>query len=811
MANDVVKALITNSYLEDIAGAIREKGGASGDLLPSEMPSAIMSISGGSVLQEKIVNPTGDVVNVLPDSGYNGLSRVTVNAIDLQSKEVNPSGDVQIVEADVGKSGLSSVRVNAVALQQKVATPTAEAQQITPDSGYTGLSRVTVGAVNPILAQEKTVNPATEQITVEPDGAYNCLSRVIVSGAALQVKSVTPSASAQTIEPDEQFIGLSKVNVAASSPLELQTKNVNPSSSPQQITADQGYDALEQVNITAANLQSKTVIPNNTQQQVTPDSGYYGLSSVIVNATSVGNYQTKTVEVNQIDQVVEPDYGYDALESVAVKAAILQDKIVTPTQEQQTVLPDSGYYGLSSVTVEAGGGGGVYLARIYVATPPTKTSYYVGEVLNLTGIVVKGVMSDGTEIDITSSVTKVPANGQTLSATDERVNISYTWSGAESIYATSQSITVVPAHSVYGAVWDGASHNTWTRTDDAASFSNPQPYYAGMSETPSSPFDNIQPWAGMVRSENADAGTVVSIPKFYYKMDYADPTNTLGLKIQIAPASNGAEWASSNGFHCSPAHMDRGDGTGERDVIYVGRYHCGNSNYKSVTGVKPKTSITRSVFRSNIHNLGTSIWQWDYATLVTIWMLYLVEFANWNSQEKIGGGCSETTSTSSEPYNMGSTDSMPYHTGTTSGGIGSTIYGANQYRNIENLWGNVQDWCDGLYFNGVNVYGILNPAQFSDDANGTLIGVRPTTTNYIKSYSISNASGYEWAIHPSATTELDTYVGDYYAYYEDGTVLFTGGNYYQRATNGLFGFLGNFAEDRYGESVGSRLMILPFD
>ena len=39
------------------------------------------------------------------------------------------------------------------------------------------------------------------------------------------------------------------------------------------------------------------------------------------------------------------------------------------------------------------------------------------------------------------------------------------------------------------------------RTDDAANFADPQPAVAG--GTGSSPFDNIMPWSGMVRSSSS--------------------------------------------------------------------------------------------------------------------------------------------------------------------------------------------------------------------------------------------------------------------------------------------------------------------
>lgn len=113
------------------------------------------------------------------------------------------------------------------------------------------------------------------------------------------------------------------------------------------------------------------------------------------------------------------------------------------------------------------------------------------------------------------------------------------------------SISSEPITGIYGVEWSGTSQTSWLRTDDAALFADPNPYYSGMSGTPSSPFDEILPWSGMVVSEDAEAGTVVSIPKFWYKI--TQNSSTMSLKIQIS-------MTQEDGFVCSPAHMDRGDG-----------------------------------------------------------------------------------------------------------------------------------------------------------------------------------------------------------------------------------------------------------
>ena len=356
------------------------------------------------------------------------------------------------------------------------------------------------------------------------------------------------------------------------------------------------------------------------------------------------------------------------------------------------------------------------------------------------------------------------------------------------------SYVAPPPIPVYGAEWDGSSNPAWTRTDDAVGFADPNPYYSGMSGTPSSPFDNIMPWSGMRIVEDANAGTLVEIPKFYYKWT----RNGSAMKLQISMTRH-------DGFLCSPAHADRGDGVGERDYAYVGRYHCA-SDYKSKTGIVPGVNITRANFRSYIHNLGSNIWQNDYAMRWTVNMLYLVEFAHWNSQEKIGYGCGYSLT------NMGYTDNMGYHTGTTQSS--RTTYGlGTQYRNIEGWWDNVYDLVDGIYFGGQSIFAIKNPSNFSDTTGGTLIGYRPDSSGYIKGWTNPYAfEGFEYALYPNnVDSSLDgtTYIGDYCSYNSSGVVLYAGGNYSQSQYLGAFFLGGVNGQSSKSAVIGSRLMVLP--
>ena len=351
----------------------------------------------------------------------------------------------------------------------------------------------------------------------------------------------------------------------------------------------------------------------------------------------------------------------------------------------------------------------------------------------------------------------------------------------------SKSITLQYVH-IYGVLWDGTSTTALSRTDDAAGFSDPVPAVSGGSGN--SPFDTLLPWSGMVRSTDPQAGELVAIPKYWYKWTKSGST----IKLQIADKA-------VEGFYVSPAHCDRGDGHGERDVVYVGRYHCHTSNWKSQTGGKPKVNITRSAARSGIHNLGGSVWQWDWAMSWTIKMLYLVEYADWNSQAKIGYGCGNNSATE----NMGATDGMTYHTGTSK--ANRTTYGVGvQYRHIEGLWDNVYDWVDGCYYNSNGLNIILNPNNFSDSNGGTSIGT--PSSGFPSALDIKSALNNQWPLPTAASGSDSTYVPDYWSFVASYPCLRVGGYYSQSLNHGLFCVDYDSASSA-SAGVGCRLMKLP--
>ena len=366
---------------------------------------------------------------------------------------------------------------------------------------------------------------------------------------------------------------------------------------------------------------------------------------------------------------------------------------------------------------------------------------------------------------------------------------------------TAYTVNLAYVH-VYGVIWDKTQPaTTLTRTDDAANFANPDPYVNDGNHPGSSPFDNLMPWSGMVKETFDDGNVMVKIPKFWYKIENSNNS----LKIQIADAAQ-------DGFKVSPAHQARNANETDRDYVYLGRYKSGvETNQEgygystSKTGINPAVDKTRSVFRIWAVLAGEGYWQQDFAMFWTVRLLYIVEFADWNSQAVIGYGGGNGSSV----QGTGSTDNMPYNTGTMQ--TSRTTYGVGcQYRWIEDLWGNINEWVDGIYFSGSDIYIIKDPAIFSDTTGGVNTGTIATSTGFISNL-VTGSGDYDWAMYPPANGtdgSNSTYIPDYY-YGSSGVVLRVGSGWDHYQNFGLFCLNGNYgASDAYS-SIGSRLMYLP--
>ena len=294
-------------------------------------------------LQKKVVTPTNKRQIVVPEDGYQGFSKVTVEPIP--GKYVIPAGTINI-----DFNGMASVKGFEFAnidvqplLQSKGIIPLSSTQTITPDMGYYGLGSVEVAAIpSDYIVPKGTLGVKTNG--VQDVSGYQSIN--VDVQPKLQTKTITPTHVGQTIKADTNYDGLSDVKIDP-----IPSKYIVPSGSAT-ITQNGSVDVtcLSSVTIDVKpSLQSKDVVPISTMQRVVADSGYDGMMQVTVGAIpsdyiipsgSATITKNGTSNVKSLSEVV-----------VDVKPK-LQDKTVTPSKVKQCILGDAGYDGLAQVWIE---------------------------------------------------------------------------------------------------------------------------------------------------------------------------------------------------------------------------------------------------------------------------------------------------------------------------------------------------------------------------------------------------------------------------------------------------------------------------
>lgn len=375
---------------DSIKAAIEARGVTVGGAAVAEYGGLIRQIVG--FLESKSVSPSTSQQVIVPSQNYDGLSSVTIEAVDASIDENIQSQNIKDGVTILGVEG--TYVPPAPSLQNKSVTPTTSVQEISADSGYDGLGVVSVAGVTSSIDQNITEGNIKKNVAI-----LGVVGTFEGASPTLQDKSVTPSSSQQVITADSPYDGLGQVTVGAVS---LQSKSVVLSSSQQVITCDSGYTGLNEVTIPAIQLQNKSVTLGSSQQVITADSGYDGLGQVTVPAVAM---QSKSVVLSSSSQTITPDSGYTGLDQVNVPAVVLEPKSITPSTLQQVINKSAGYDGIGTVTVGAvdasidssiqsqnikagitilgvtgsytGGGGGS--ASQYVNTHPTKLVYAYSE------------------------------------------------------------------------------------------------------------------------------------------------------------------------------------------------------------------------------------------------------------------------------------------------------------------------------------------------------------------------------------------------------------------------------------------------
>lgn len=347
---------------------------------------------------------------------------------------------------------------------------------------------------------------------------------------------------------------------------------------------------------------------------------------------------------------------------------------------------------------------------------------------------------------------------------------------------------------IFGVSWNKGSNPTLTRTDDAVGMvAN-----AGVgSQVVQNDFDSAPIYRDITEVTDSYGNVFVRIPKFYIRK--TDSANLRTWQISEYPHP---------GFYLPWCFWDFANQQ-ELPHVDVGKYIASlgtNNRLESKPGVMPLSSRTIIDFRTYARNNNTGglqgYQQYDIHVHDIITVLFYVEFATLDSQSIMAG------LTSGSAYaESGLTDGVV----ASSGSPTSNTSGAEpcQYRGIENPWGNVYQFVDGVNIDNHQAW----VAKNAEDYTSNVFAHPYEQLGYIN-YS---ANGYTTAMgfDPSLPfAEFPTAVGGsnstYYAdYYYRGTgqrIALVGGVRDSGAVAGVSCWRLSYASSDSGAGIGGRLL-----
>ena len=313
--------------------------------------------------------------------------------------------------------------------------------------------------------------------------------------------------------------------------------------------------------------------------------------------------------------------------------------------------------------------------------------------------------------------------------------------------------------------------------------------------------------------DGTNGQVMVYVPKFWYKLDVSESGSLDGNNIRKGTWSIGD--APADGYKLHPAFINASgnevdyflygafDAVGQdSNGTYSTSYNSTSYKLGSVGGnlYAPSNSFTRAIARTMATNRGTGWYQAGVKQTMAIQMLFAVEYG-FNSQTTLGNGIVGASAAS--------------NTGTTTGSISSgDLSGkttAVNYRGIENFWGNINNWIDGINFSDRKPY-ICNSYSFADNTSSgyTSISFNLPSSNYITALGYDSTN--DWILLPSessSTSAVSGPIGDYVVSGSSWRVARLGGDWGIDSNAGAFCWYGGNVSSSSYSYIGARVMFIP--
>ena len=206
----------------------------------------------------------------------------------------------------------------------------------------------------------------------------------------------------------------------------------------------------------------------------------------------------------------------------------------------------------------------------------------------------------------------------------------------------------------------------------------------------------------------ADGDVMIEFKRFAYRI-YRD-----GNYLYVSITNNDAIAQADNRYtYDAFSRITEGD----LDKFYIGAFkgyvdpNNSDGKLRSIAGVQPTSNKNMSEFRTAAQANGSHYQQSTYSHLKAIQCLYLIKYGNRNGQETLGKGIVNVTDDSTSNlsyltgYNIAADDGVAasalnseVSTFTSGMNYGTTSDGLHHMKlfGIEDFWGNIYEWVDGL-------------------------------------------------------------------------------------------------------------------
>lgn len=240
--------------------------------------------------------------------------------------------------------------------------------------------------------------------------------------------------------------------------------------------------------------------------------------------------------------------------------------------------------------------------------------------------------------------------------------------------------------------------SAWERTDDAVGLvANAQ---IGTTSVQND-FDSVYPWSD-IKSYNYNTDTK-TITAWYGEENFQfDGSN--GEVLTYIPEFYYRRYQDGENEYISISKENQ-EGYNKSEAFSVGRYPMSGDTTKvhSRSGYQPLGNHTITEFRTYATNLGSEFSQLDYHYFI-LQLLYLVEYADYNSWGKLGFG-------SANPVESGECDSLGMKSGSVTNDSDHSVI----YRGIEDIFGNVRQFVDGINVKDYQAYICYDKNQYESD------------------------------------------------------------------------------------------------